>query len=261
MKKITLTMLMFLLSHTMSMAQDPKYTLVYGEEVELKKPIVINPSDKRPIKTILDEQLKNTDIDYKITAKHILLFKKKPTPATIKTNYQFHGYVMDSKSHESLIGANVYCPLLATGCTTNAYGYFSMPLPEGEYDVTISYMGYEPEHAKIKLSGNTFKNVMLNESLKLPEVIVESDRPDTGSRSTRMSASTISPQQIMATPAVLGEADVLKSLHLLPGVQQGMSGTNSMSGLRFARWNRTMFQRNTAKLISLCTGVTASPSV
>ncbi|MCR4701223.1 MAG: hypothetical protein K5757_09815, partial [Bacteroidaceae bacterium] len=63
MKKITLTMLMFLLSHTMSMAQDPKYTLVYGEEVELKKPIVINPSDKRPIKVILDEQLKNTDID------------------------------------------------------------------------------------------------------------------------------------------------------------------------------------------------------
>lgn len=229
MKKITLTMLMFLLSHTMSMAQDPKYTLVYGEEVELKKPIVINPSDKRPIKVILDEQLKNTDIDYKITAKHILLFKKKPTPATIKTNYQFHGYVMDSKSHESLIGANVYCPLLATGCTTNAYGYFSMPLPEGEYDVTISYMGYEPVRSKIKLSGNTFRNVMLNESLKLPEVIVESDRPDTGSRSTRMSASTISPQQIMATPAVLGEADVLKSLHLLPGVQQGMSGTNSMS--------------------------------
>lgn len=229
MKKITLTMLMFLLSHTMSMAQDPKYTLVYGEEVELKKPIVISPSDKRPIKTILDEQLKDTDIDYKITAKHILLFKKKPTPATIKTNYQFHGYVMDSKSHESLIGANVYCPLLATGCTTNAYGYFSMPLPEGEYDVTISYMGYEPVRSKIKLSGNTFRNVMLNESLKLPEVIVESDRPDTGSRSTRMSAMTISPQQIMSTPAILGEADVLKSLQILPGVQQGMSGTNAIS--------------------------------
>ena len=53
MKKITLTMLMFLLSHTMSMAQDTKYTLIYGEEWEQTQPNDIHPSDKRPLKILL----------------------------------------------------------------------------------------------------------------------------------------------------------------------------------------------------------------
>lgn len=63
----------------------------------------------------------------------------------------------------------------------------------------------------------------------LAEVVVESDRPDTGTSSSRAGAVTIPVQQIMRTPAILGEADVIKALHLQPGVQHGMSGQVSMS--------------------------------
>ena len=206
-------------------------TFVYGQEVKLGQPITIDDKDKRPLSEILDERLQGTGISYRITRSHVLLFapKEEGTPQKEITRHTLYGYVIDKDSRESLIGANIYAPLYMQGTSANDYGHFSLTLPEGDVLVETSYVGYQKESRIISLSRDTLITIELKMSEKIAEVVVESVRPETGVTSSRAGAVTIPIQQIMRTPAILGEADVLKALHLQPGVQPGLSGQVSMS--------------------------------
>ena len=60
-----------------------------------------------------------------------------------QTKYTLSGYVKDTKTGEELIGATVFLkePHIL-GTTTNAYGFYSITLPEGEYNIISQFMGY-----------------------------------------------------------------------------------------------------------------------
>ena len=204
-------------------------TFVYGEEVRLPQSIRFNPDDKRPVEQILDEALRDTGIGYRVTARHILLYRLAEARPSATTQHNIHGYVTDATSGETLIGANVYCPALGTGTVTNAYGFYSLPMPVGQHALLISYVGYESQVVTLQVMADVTENVALAPAHQLHEIIVESDRPETGAASTRMSATTLTMQQIQQMPSMLGEADVIKSLHVLPGVQTGFAGTSQMS--------------------------------
>ena len=49
----------------------------------------------------------------------------------------------DKANSEALIGARVYVDQLKTGIVTNAFGFYSLTLPKGEYEVLYSSVGYE----------------------------------------------------------------------------------------------------------------------
>ena len=219
---------LLLLAMSLTAQQREERTFIYGEEVNPREEWKLDPSDSRPLEQQLDEMLAGTDITYRITSHHILLFKEADSRKT-KAQYSLHGYVTDAISQETLIGANVYCPAYRTGTVTNAYGFFTLPLPEGRHTVIISYVGYESVMKTINLQSNETLNCPLNATSELKEILVESDRPETGASSTRMSGHTVSLQQIKETPAVLGESDVVKALQKLPGVQTGFTSTSQMS--------------------------------
>ena len=143
--------------------------------------------------------------------------------------HTLYGYVIDQESKETLIGANLYIPEATTGSSTNEYGYFNISLPEGETMLETSYIGYQKDCRVIRHSGDCLITIELKPNKSLAEVTVESVRPETGITSSRMGAMMIPPQQIMRTPAILGEADVIKALHFLPGVQGGMAGQSNMN--------------------------------
>ena len=71
-------------------------------------------------------------------------------------------------------------------------------------------------------------NIRLNTNNELAEVIILSDKKEAGIQATAMGAHEIPMAQIQHTPAVLGEADILKTIQLMPGVQ---AGTEGFSGL------------------------------
>ena len=55
-----------------------------------------------------------------------------------QTKHTLSGYVKDQKTGEQLIGAAlVVKEIPATGATTNAYGFYSITIPEGKYTVVI----------------------------------------------------------------------------------------------------------------------------
>ena len=53
-------------------------------------------------------------------------------------NYTINGYVLDENSNESIIGANIIIPNINVGTITNTYGFFSITVPKGNYEIQIS---------------------------------------------------------------------------------------------------------------------------
>ena len=135
------------------------------------------------------------------------------------------GYITDAAAEETMIGATLYDHTSGNGTVTNAYGYYSLTLPEGEIALTASYVGYTPQVKQFSLRCDTVVNIALYPHSALDEVTIVGNRLDLGVRGSQMSAIDIPIAQIKAVPAMFGETDVLKVLQLLPGVQSGTEGS------------------------------------
>jgi hypothetical protein len=159
-------------------------------------------------------------------------FSQTSEPA--KQKFTLSGTITDLKNNETLIGVNIYIPSLKIGTTTNEYGFYSLTAPAGEYQVEISYVGYQTTQKTINLNQNTKNNFALNEGgEELQEVIITDNKGKINIKSPEMSTNKLSISTIKKMPVVLGEVDVLKSILLLPGVTnagEGASGFNVRGG-------------------------------
>ena len=144
------------------------------------------------------------------------------------------GSVYDENSNETLIGVSIYFPELNSGTTTNEYGFYSITVPKGSYKIQVSYLGFTSIIESIKLSKNITKNFKLSEETEsLNEIVIESNIEKTNVRTPQMSVNKLTAATIKQIPVVLGEADIIKSLLLLPGVTsagEGASGFNVRGG-------------------------------
>ena len=151
-----------------------------------------------------------------------------------QNNYTLSGYILDESSEEVIIGANVIIPELNTGTISNSYGFYSITISEGNYEVIFSILGYKENKKLISINKNISLNIMLAEELEeLNEVIVIENIEDTDIDKPILSLNRISGQTIKQTPVVFGESDLLKTIQLLPGVSnagEGASGFNVRGG-------------------------------
>lgn len=145
-----------------------------------------------------------------------------------QVNHTISGYVKDRDSGETLIGANVYVESDPTnGTITNTYGFYSLTLPEGDYTLVFSYLGYASLLETIKLDQNLVLNADLNPGIEMQEVVVSAkkEEEDDNVESTSMGRVNLPVEQIKVIPALLGEIDVLKAIQLLPGVSSAGEGS------------------------------------
>lgn len=199
--------------------QDTGFSFIYGEEVKLDHKVSLNVQ-KKPLREVLNLLFANKPISYKITGKHILLQKTPPKPVSRK--FTVSGYVTDGASAETLIGANILESRHHQGTTTNPYGFYSITLPEGEARLSFSYLGYTGQQHVLNLTADTLLNIRMKDNNMLQEVVIVSDKAESGVMATQMGASEIPMTQIKNTPSILGEADVMKAIQLMPGIQAGM---------------------------------------
>jgi hypothetical protein len=135
------------------------------------------------------------------------------------------GYVRDSATGESVIGATVALSGGAQSVATNQYGFFSLTLDSGTYTVAVSHVGYLAQGHRISLTENIEKEFLLQSiSSALNEVKVYSRRRDQNVQGAQMGRIDLSMNQIRNIPAFLGEVDILKTLQLLPGVRNAGEG-------------------------------------
>jgi hypothetical protein len=148
--------------------------------------------------------------------------------------FTLSGIITDSKTNETLIGVNVYIPEIKSATRTNEYGFYSITLPEGNYNIEISYIGFQTITKNVILLESTKTNFSLFDSSEvLKEVIISGQNSSSNIRSPEMSLNKLSISSIKKMPVVLGEVDIIKSLLLLPGVTnagEGASGFNVRGG-------------------------------
>lgn len=144
------------------------------------------------------------------------------------------GYLRDAENGEALIGAALYVEELQTGTITNTYGFYSLSLPEGNYKITFSYIGYQSITKEINLNRNQSLNLELAaEEVTLKEVVVSSNRPNANVEKIEMSTTTVNMVEVKQMPQLMGEVDVIRSIQMLPGVTtvgEGASGFNVRGG-------------------------------
>jgi outer membrane receptor for ferrienterochelin and colicin len=142
--------------------------------------------------------------------------------------YSICGYVQDASSGEKLIGASVYDEISGLGTITNEYGYYTLTLSEATVVMVVSYVGYTTYRDSLQLKKNIEKVIKLEQSALLEEVIVTSNSPKSIVENSQMSMISIPVKEIKSIPMFLGEADIIKTIQLMPGVQSGTEGTSGI---------------------------------
>jgi outer membrane receptor protein involved in Fe transport len=133
------------------------------------------------------------------------------------------GYIRDSISAENLYNATIFESNSKQGTISNAYGFYSLSVPEGEVSLRISFVGYEQQELTLNVQNDSVVNFNLNTKNDLQEVVVKAQSLQ--QKQTFAGHEQIDMQTVKALPAFAGEQDVLKSLSILPGVQQGHEGS------------------------------------
>ena len=146
-------------------------------------------------------------------------------------SFTISGYITDKKTGESIIGAVVF-PLNSTnkGKSTNDYGFFSLNLPKGKYDIVITYIGHQKQSINVDLTENKSLNLALEEkSNSLQEVVVMGTKEDHNIRQSQMGVEKMNVETISKLPVIFGERDIMKVIQLLPGVKSGGDGQSGFT--------------------------------
>ncbi|MFA6618127.1 MAG: TonB-dependent receptor [Candidatus Neomarinimicrobiota bacterium] len=144
--------------------------------------------------------------------------------------HSLRGVISDATTGEDLIGATISLSDGKGGTFSNSYGFYSLTLPDDEYILNISFIGYKDLNYKIDLKSNQVKNFELTPAvIALNEVEVSADRPDINISSTQMSVAKLNIKNIEMMPVLFGESDILKTLQLLPGISTASEGSTGFS--------------------------------
>jgi outer membrane receptor protein involved in Fe transport len=137
-----------------------------------------------------------------------------------------NGYIKDGLSGETLIGANIVVKGSGKTVTSNNFGFFSITLIKGKYQLTCSYIGYQTKELYLDLNNDSEQLIQLNpnSAIVLQDVTVSTRRRDNNVKTAQMGKMELSVNTAKALPAFLGEVDILKTLQLMPGVRNAGEG-------------------------------------
>ncbi|MFT3981267.1 MAG: TonB-dependent receptor [Ferruginibacter sp.] len=146
--------------------------------------------------------------------------------ATAQKKYTLSGYIRDTYSGESLIGATLTVSGKSKGISSNQYGFYSITLDSGQYVFSCTHVGYVPQQISIDLYADTILNIpMISGDALQDEVVVTARKRDNNVKTAQLGKITLPIEQIKQIPAFLGEVDILKAVQLLPGIRNAGEGS------------------------------------
>lgn len=155
-------------------------------------------------------------------------------PKSDPSHFSLTGYVRDAATKKPIQGVTVFITDNRRGVNTSRDGFFVIPLSPGTYNVKFSHLGFRPQTHTITLSKTTLTEILLEDDSKdLEEVTVTTESPDRNVRKVELGVTQMTIKTIKRIPAFMGEADVVRSLLLLPGVTtvgEGAPGINVRGG-------------------------------
>ena len=142
------------------------------------------------------------------------------------------GTVSDASNGETMLGvyvilSEVNTPSNVQGGVTNQAGYYSVSVLPGQYKLTVNYLGYKTIEDTIELRKSEKRSFELEPTaIAGEEVVIQGERGNANVSSGDVGRMEMSIQTIKALPALMGEADIIKSVQLLPGVQAAGEGNS-----------------------------------
>lgn len=174
-----------------------------------------------PLQTVLEKILFGTRLGYKVIGNDIVIVPAKPDTWTIS------GHVRDLANGEEMIGAAVYIPELGVGVNTNQYGFYSISVPEGNYQLLVSNTGYQTKAQNIRLEKNLQLEIEIAlKTNRLEEVEIRKSKitPDP----VLLNEQNIQVKQLEGTSYYAGETDVVKRLQMENGIKTMSEGSSGM---------------------------------
>lgn len=197
--------------------------LSYSEESMPNKEIEIYKDDLT-IQDLLDLLADKAGLTVHFVGKNIVL---KPTK---QQAYTVSGFVLDAGSGEAMIGTTVQVKGTQNGVISNVYGFYSLTLPEGEYILLFSSVGFETQEVAVNLTSDQTIEVKIKpETTFLDEVVVTAKEIDENVTSNQMGYAEMSSDLIKSMPGLMGEVDVVRAIKMLPGVQMTSETSSGFS--------------------------------
>lgn len=139
------------------------------------------------------------------------------------------GRVQDKSTSQRLASVAVYVVETGSGTTTDLDGRYSLCLPEGSYTLKLSYIGYTSLERQVKITAARQENFYME-----PDAVLLEGVEIKGSRANRVAQTTLgmasfSSQMVQRIPALLGEADIIKAVQMLPGVLMASESSSGFS--------------------------------
>ena len=165
----------------------------------------------------------------------LFLFLSPISSLSAQDKYSLSGVIKNGETGEVLIGAAIIIrELPGIGALSNAYGFYSLTLPEGRYTYQTQFMGFKMRIDSLVLNTNRVVNIILIPVLiKVNDVTVSGERSNANVTSTEVSENKLEMKQVESIPVLLGEKDILKTIQLLPGIKsagEGSTGFYSRGG-------------------------------
>jgi hypothetical protein len=143
------------------------------------------------------------------------------------------GKVREKETGQPVISAVLFIKNLNLGTVTDATGYYVLSIPPGRYDLLVKYVGRKDQNIPILVNGSGSLDVLMDEKMvELRDVVITADR-EQNIRGLQLGMEKLDNRQIKQIPSTFGEADLIKTTLLLPGVQtvgEGASGFNVRGG-------------------------------
>ncbi len=239
--------LIFLLAGHFGLTQDKSlhegtYTLeelliLLDEDYNLAYSLNTIPGDSR---IIISENTPYDELFQLISNQTNVLIKKQGasyiiTSGSLKQDkFSIKGFVRDRETGEPLIGSAIILKDSYQGVVTNSYGYYSLTLPPGSYEVVCSFIGYMPDTLSLDLQSHVSHNFTLSlRASELAEITVSSREPEYNIKSIIPGVNTLNLQTEGQIPYFLGEVDVIQGALLMPGIRtigEDASGINVRGG-------------------------------
>ncbi|MEM9985088.1 MAG: carboxypeptidase-like regulatory domain-containing protein, partial [Bacteroidota bacterium] len=192
------------------------------------------PRAEQTLGSTLDRWLQGRSLGYKAIGGQVVIYTIQGSDNAgnspfNKPNFnRLSGYVVDETSGERLPYAKVWDARSGRGAVANAYGFFSLSLPPDSVTLLASFPNYVGRSRNFRLDQSQQIELALKPYLKMEEIEIEADLSSTGPDEADMSTLVLPVSEVQNMPALLGEADAIRAIQLMPGVSGGSEGTTGI---------------------------------
>jgi len=200
-------------------ATEHKLAIVFDPS-RLPAKYVAKPTTGTPVQKSLQELLRGSGYQYDLTTDEILLYKET----------RLYGYVTDSSSGTSLIGATISNAEADLYAISNTDGYYTLLTIADTVVLTVQYLGYADKKVTLTAEQPMPITIALQPDNTMDEIIISDAMasPSDQRYIELTKGSDILLQQNQGNSAVGGEPDIQQAIARQTGVTTGADGVGGI---------------------------------